>query len=455
MKIIIPPIYEREDVEITLDEYDFFNRKKFIANLTKLLQNTSDGLVITIDSQWGEGKTTLLKVWEKTLSQDDQFVPIYYDAFKNDFSEDVFLSIAIEIHEALKSEILKSGHNPKSKEQLATLKKHAVEITVESLKVLTQASSGAILSSWGLPNSISKSFSKLINNLLFGTLEHKAEEKFKAHLRLKKNIHAYKAKLREILSSQENATERKIVFFVDELDRCRPNFAIEVIEKIKHLFSTENVFFILAINSQQLIDILRHSYGINASHAKVYLQKFVHIETKLPALDRTTSNKDTLNVKIGKFVDQLIELHEIENFFSGSNHIKIAVINLLATFKNPLVTPRSIERVFSLIAIALCSSEGSVRNDSQTFNALCNMAVLKVLAPQLYERWKGGEFINENNYTLEEDIFHQLEKNFPNKTTGEDNNKFIVKKIEYVSGILDIYTFYKTVSNSVTMSLKG
>ena len=83
------------------------------------------------------------------------------------------------------------------------------------------------------------------------------------------------------------------------------------------------------------------------------------------------------------------------------------------------------------------------------------MAVLKVLAPQLYERWKGGEFINENNYTLEGDIFHQLEKNFPNKTTGEDNNKFIVKKIEYVSGILDIYTFYKTVSNSVTMSLKG
>ncbi len=456
MNIIVPPIYERESVDITLDEYDFFDRKKFIENLTKLFQNTSDGLVITINSQWGEGKTTLLKVWEKALSQDNQFIPIYYDAFKNDFSKDVFLSIAVEIHEALKSEILKSGNNPKNKEQLAILKKHALDITFESLKIITQASSGIILSSQGVPKPISKLFSKLINKLLFDTLNHKAEEKFNAHLRLEKNIHAYQAQLREILGykkNKKNVTERKIVFFVDELDRCRPDFAIEVIEKIKHLFSIENVFFVLAINSQQLTEIISHSYGINPSNAKVYLQKFVHIETNLPPLDYTRNNQNTLNTKIGKFVNQLINLHDMEKYFRGDNQVKTAIINLLATFKKPLVTPRDIERVFSLIAVALSSSEGSVRNDIQTLNALCNMAILKVLAPQLYERWKGGEFINENNNELEGNIFHQLEKIFPEKITSKDN-KFSVKKIKYVSGILDIYTFYKTVSNSVTISWK-
>lgn len=455
MNIIIPPIYERENIDFTLDEYDFFKRKKFTENLTKLFQNTSDGLVITIDSQWGDGKTTLIKVWEKELSLDKQFIPIYYDAFKNDFTEDVFLSIAVKIHEALKLEITDSGNNPKSNTQLEALKKNTIEITVESLKVLTKASSAAILSSYGLPTSITKPFSKFINKLLIGTLEHNAEEKFEAHLRLKKNIDSYQAQLKEILTSQESDIDRKIVFFVDELDRCRPNFAIEVIEKIKHLFSTENIFFVLAINKQQLVEIIKHSYGINTSHAEVYLQKFVHLETKLPALDRSINNQDNLNVKIRKFVDQLIELHGIEKFFNGRNQEKIAIINLLATFKNPLITPRAIERVFSLITVALGSSEGSIHNDSQIFNVLCNMVILKVLAPHLYERWKSGEFINEKSDTLEENIFHQLENNFTKITKDEEQDKFNVEKTDYVCGILDIYTFYKTVSNSVTMSWNG
>jgi len=452
MKIIIPPIYERENIDFTLDEYDFFKRKKFINNLTDLFKNTSDGLVITIDSQWGGGKTSLIKVWEKALSLEEQFIPIYYDAFKNDFTQDAFLSIAVEIHEALKLEIIKSGDDPRNKSQLSALKKQTVAITVESLKVITNASSGAILAAWGIPSSITKPISKFINKLLFGILEHNAEEKFNAHLSLKKNIEEYQTQLRNLLTAENSNVNKKIVFFVDELDRCRPNFAIEVIEKIKHLFSTENVFFVLAINKQQLIEIIGHSYGINKSNAEIYLQKFIHIETKLPTLDYSRNTQDTLNVKIRKFVDQLIKLHDIEKYFNGRNDAKIAIINLLATFNDPLITPRAIERVFSLITVALGSSEGSIRNDSQAFNVLCNMAVLKVSAPHLYEGWKSGVFVDLQNSTLDEKIFHQLENNFPNREKDQQDNKFIVKKTDYVCGILDIYTFYKTVTSSVSMS---
>ena len=67
MKVIIPPLYEREDIDLSLDEHDIFQRKDFIKNLTTLFNNISDGLVITIDSQWGDGKTSLIKQWEKKL----------------------------------------------------------------------------------------------------------------------------------------------------------------------------------------------------------------------------------------------------------------------------------------------------------------------------------------------------------------------------------------------------
>ncbi len=441
MKIILPPIHKRENIDLMRDEYDIFQRKKFINNLTTLFKNTSDGLVITIDSQWGDGKTTLIKQWEKQISIGKQFIPIYYDAFKNDFSEDPFLSIAVEIHEAFKTEIIKSGGDPKNHTQLAKLKKHTVAITVGFLKMLTSTAvtslSGGLIPS----DDINKYVGKSAENLLFDTLEHDAEEKFEAHLGSKKTIEEYQSQLKTMLRIVEDDVNKKVVFFVDELDRCRPSFAIEVIEKIKHLFSIENVFFVLAINKRQLVEIIKHNYGIQEDDAESYLQKFVHIETKLPPLDNVTYNRDTLNVKIRKFVDQLIELHELLDIFKGRNDAKASVINLLATFNDPLITPRAIERVFSLITVALGSSEGSIHNDTRLFNTLCNMAVLKIATPDLYERWKNGKFVDHQTNSLESKIHQQLDKNIPyRKKDVQFNKEFLVEKTDYVCGILDIYS---------------
>ncbi len=456
MKIIIPPIYKRENIDLTLDEHDIFQRKKFINNLSSLFRNTSDGLVITIDSQWGEGKTTLIKQWEKKLSTDDNFIPIYYDAFRNDFSKDPFLSIAVEIHEALEKEIKKTGGDPKNKSQLETLKKHTIAISTGFLRLLTRSAVTSLTGGLFQTEDINKDVGKSIENLLFSTIEHDAKQKFQAHLNLRNTIDDYQSHLKSMLSL-DKGKNKKIVFFVDELDRCRPIFAIEVIEKIKHLFSTDNVFFVLAINKKQLLEIIKHNYGIQEGDGENYLQKFVHIETKLPPLDNVTLSRDTLNVKIRKFIDQLLELHELSDFFKHRMDAKKSIVNLLATFSEPRITPRAIERTLSLIAVALGSSEGSIHDDSRILNTLCNMAVLKTCAPELYQRWKNGQFTTrrEGGY-LESIIFDQLKKNFQIKEKNEQNdNSFSVEKTEYVCGILDIYTFYKQVTNSLNQSWNG
>lgn len=455
MKIIIPPIYERENVDLTLDEYDVFQRKKFINNLTTLFRNTSDGLVITIDSQWGEGKTSLIKQWEKKLKIEEEFIPIYYDAFRNDFSEDPFLSIAVEIHEALEEELQKTGCDPKNKSQLDKLKKQTVAISAGLVKMLTRTAVTYLSSGLIQSDDISKHVGKSVENMLFNTIEHDAKEKFQAHLSIRKTIEEYQANLKQMLIINEGKI-KKIVFFVDELDRCRPKFAIEVIEKIKHLFSIDNVFFVLAINKRQLSQIITHNYGIQEDDAENYLQKFVHIETKLPKLDNVTLSRDTLNVKIRKFVDQLVELHGLSDFFKHHKEAKSSIIHLLATFNDPLVTPRAIERTLTLIAVAIGSSEGSIHNDTSSFNTLCNMAVLKICTPDLYERWKDGKFSDQKTNDLESKIFQQLEKNFTSKKkTEEKDNEFFVEKTEYACGILDMYTFYKQITSTLTQSWSG
>jgi len=59
---------------------------------------------------------------------------------------------------------------------------------------------------------------------------------------------------------------------VDELDRCRPDFALGLLERIKHLFDVEGIAFVLLVNRSQIEGYIRTVYG-NAD-AEAYLLKF-------------------------------------------------------------------------------------------------------------------------------------------------------------------------------------
>ena len=79
-----------------------------------------------------------------------------------------------------------------------------------------------------------------------------------------------------------NVTHRPLVMVVDELDRCRPTFAIELLERIKHLFDVPYLVFVIGIDEEQLKKSLKSVYGdIDTQN---YLQKFIDVETTLPQL---------------------------------------------------------------------------------------------------------------------------------------------------------------------------
>ncbi|HAU0824329.1 TPA: AAA family ATPase, partial [Legionella pneumophila] len=76
------------------------------------------------------------------------------------------------------------------------------------------------------------------------------------------------------------------------LDRCRPDFAVSILEVIKHVFDVEGIKFVLVTNLNQMKASINHCYGqaVNAHH---YLDKFIKHSFKLP-LDI----KDELNQQI-------------------------------------------------------------------------------------------------------------------------------------------------------------
>src|SRR6202040_617942 len=78
----------------------------------------------------------------------------------------------------------------------------------------------------------------------------------------------------------EKRRPASLVFVIDELDRCRPPYALSLLEKIKHFFSVDNVIFLLPTNLQQLETSVKAEYG--AIDAHTYLEKFYHLRIAFP-----------------------------------------------------------------------------------------------------------------------------------------------------------------------------
>jgi hypothetical protein len=118
---------------------------------------------------------------------------------------------------------------------------------------------------------------------------------------LEKVIQEFREMLNTITSELFSKDKKKLIFIIDELDRCRPSFAVETIEKIKHLFSVTGIIWVLVMNKDQLEESIRHVYG--TIDAKKYLSKFIDIESSLPKEIR--GNYDTFD-HYKKMIDGLI-----------------------------------------------------------------------------------------------------------------------------------------------------
>ncbi len=447
MKVLIPPIYERLSNKDRPFDDDSFGRHEFAINLTNLFQNTDDGLVVTIDSDWGDGKTTFIKLWEMELNNKPEFIPIYYDAFKNDFSSDAFLSIATLIHQELQSYLENSGIDVKNSAQLEYLIKESKNIAVDLMAMAADSLVPGI--------KLSKFVKKLI-----GTFEVDVDDKYRAHIDSIKSISKYQKKLTEILQIDSNSDPKKIVFFVDELDRCRPDFAVEVIEKIKHLFNIDNVYFVLAINRTQLVSTISSVYGVEKSDSEIYLQKFVHLETRLPPMvglgELRQGDADNIYQHLSKLckelkLEELLELGDVD----------LKRISELMTHNSISINPRGIERMMSLIAVAMGSTidkkdRNSIRDYSSVENeetvkktdhkakSIFPMAALKIGNPLVYDNWKGGE-INDGSISLFDWYKAYFKDELPGRVKVKGSNLYSVEGLNNICHILDIYRFPETI----------
>lgn len=253
---------------------DMVGRNVAIANFIKFLDATEGNISIAIDDSWGNGKTFFVKQTQLILqsynSSDDKladvkncmlkifknhtpknYFPIYYDAWTNDNDTDPILSIIFTMLQ-----------------DLACLQEY--EVNDKNLWDSIKDGLEVISTTFGGPR---------IKNLLNSVEDKNILEE------LKKNKEIYQV-LNEMFDVvlEKNSADTRIVFFIDELDRCRPDFAVCLLERIKHYFLNEKVVFVFSINALELHHTIQRHYG-NNFNADKYLDRFFDFTISLPAAD--------------------------------------------------------------------------------------------------------------------------------------------------------------------------
>ncbi len=364
MRIVTPPLVVEKNDGF---RNDLLDRKSYGEALLNLIVRSRDELVISLDGKWGEGKTTFVKMWQGLLSEAN--VPnIYIDAFSNDYFDDAFISIASAITNFAEANITKNNHE-KIKELKEKTKKVGGQLLSWSAKVGIKAATLGIIKDADIEElkdikgDLSKGVSDLIGDFI--------EERLSSHSKDVELIQSFRELLSSIPSNLEDNDNKPLVIIIDELDRCKPTFAVEVLEKIKHLFSVKNVVFLLVLHKTQLEESIRSVYGKNID-AHTYLQKFVSLEARIPK-----KIEDHYANDLRKYSSKLLELHELETW--GDHRDIIDCIEPLANHFN--LSLRQLEKVFTNLSILYgSSSEYQLR----IVSIIVFLSVVKVVNSQLF-----------------------------------------------------------------------
>lgn len=360
------------------DQYiDLLDRKKLAKNLIDVisLQNAN---VYSINAPWGSGKTWFLKFIEDECKE--QNIPFaQFNVWETDYAKDPFQAILCELLELLQQQI----QHIKNEDVITQINKDIFLIKKKAQEFLTIINRMSFNLGVGIPNTL---ISAEIN-------VNPDESSLAEYIRMK----SIKQSFIEDLKAFIDEFNTKFIIAIDELDRCRPDYAITTLEIIKHFFNINNVVFILAVDKEQLQTTVKTMFGLDTD-TDAYLRKFVDIQYHLPKasiesfIKYIVENKyPIINLVLKKLIgNRYIDVRNGEFTDYGGNYNKSLSI-YIDYFKKSELSLRDIEKLSLKISIALLSIAKQGLLLSLDF--LIPLVVLNVKYNKIYEKIKNWESI--------------------------------------------------------------
>ncbi|MCG7622297.1 KAP family P-loop NTPase fold protein [Epibacterium sp. Ofav1-8] len=437
-------------------EGDALNRSKdaeilrtFTIGHLNLRENAGEPrtYVLNLDANWGAGKSFFLNRFKKHLEAHGH-ISVYVNAWENDHSNDPFMTVVDEIQAELSARLSEKVTPEVMLERTAPFRKSAIRIIGGALftggkhwavKYIGQEAIEGISELWenddpntdfgnGESNKIEESIRIAVDSAV-----DTAGSELLSQFRLQKEVQEnFRCQLTEIGKDvlNQDGIETPIFILIDELDRCRPSYAIELLERVKHIFSLENFVFILGTDTRQLANAIKGVYGSEFDGER-YLKRFV---------DRTYHFQDSPK-------NQLIDFALKRNGLSVENFVPLPgydVITFLSEcFSKGKTEARDIRQIVEIIGTFVATMPVSTRkidiasllpqvykrhfnlSDSQLDN--CDLANI-TFAFTSRSREGGGRFFQKKYKDVWRDIERNSIDNFNNSDPQNSLEHWIQKK---------------------------
>ncbi|WP_438463711.1 KAP family P-loop NTPase fold protein [Marinomonas sp. PE14-40] len=282
------------DNQAAFSDCAYGDREKLARRFTQYLdhRNTTKGAyVANLNGAWGTGKTFFVDNWCQQLKEDNRLA-IKIDAWESDYLKDPLAIIVAELLEQVNEQ---SG--------LTDFTEKEIKIAKLTLKLVKNAAPTILMAlakhflgdDWKeIAQALGTSAKDLIDdetNTESTKLGEFGKEVLATHSKHKEFVEAFRDSFIQLLSQANgnngHSHNKKTYIFIDELDRCRPTYAIEMLETVKHLFNIPNLVFVLSTDTAQLEHSIKAVYG-EGFDAREYLSRFFEQRLLLPTPDHFT-----------------------------------------------------------------------------------------------------------------------------------------------------------------------
>lgn len=325
----------------TFSNFDKFGLEQFADKLRTYLQVESkfvdESFVLSLNSEFGSGKSTFFEMWaDKLKASNDTFEVVYINAWESDFQGDPLLAIVSHLLDIKQA----SKNTEPIKETTGKLCKFALSIGNDVVQKVT-----------GVNFIKAGQYAEPEDGTAELELGH-------ACFQLYQERHELFEKLKVDLHSLTEESELPILVIIDELDRCRPNYAIEFLETIKHLFDISGLVFVIGVDKNQLASSAKALFGQDIIFDEYY-RKFAHRNVNLPVKSHDMT-KQFCRKLVGEYLSR--EAYERKKRFSYAKydaHCTDKIVDLCMAFS---LNARQMHEFFRITSHVLSITEESKTN---------------------------------------------------------------------------------------------
>ena len=266
-------------------------REILAKTLTRYLSACGGPYVLSISSPWGTGKSDFLERWDKWLqkSSEPKSICFRFNAWEHDFSDNPFLAFAAALDKFIKD-------NPPAtwaefRKPANAVARALISVGRYALFPVVKKTSRALVSGYMTAHGADNQTAAIAGGVAEAgaeVFEMTAQELLNKLTKAGESRSDVTDKLQTFGLTVQSKYKAPLIIMIDELDRCKPIFAIALLEAIKHLFCVPGVVFVLAIETKQLSNCIAKIYGLEEAGARAYLHKFVDMDIPLPSMDKHT-----------------------------------------------------------------------------------------------------------------------------------------------------------------------